>query len=1275
MNASTKELKISIVNSLSSFNKGSLLKNTTALFNTLGYFSDKAFDLSPNSADNFLDTFDEKNIFQKEKALLKNWRTIDVIFQLTDEEIYALGSGQRSLQFDIHKKIDNKIIQSYLFVALQLKKGHYTRTDLSNITREINKLFPMPVFILFKNGEYLTLSVINRRLHQRDASKDVLEKVTLIKDIRFAAPHRAHIEILYDLSFDILYDRHRFTSFVGLHETWRNTLDSEKLNKRFYRELATWYFWALKEVAFPSQNKIPGNTRNPINVIRLITRIIFVWFVKEKGLIPESIFNRKKAAQLLKDFSPDSSSYYKAVLQNLFFATLSTKMGDRKFRGERRFQGKNDHYGVHNVYRYKVMFNQPDDIIKLFKDTPFLNGGLFECLDRLTVKPEVRVDGFSDRLDNELNVPNYLFFSKEQPIDLNEDFGTKGKKHTVRGLIDLLQSYKFTITENTPIEEEIALDPELLGRVFENLLANYNPETQTTARKLTGSFYTPREIVNYMVDESLIAYLESTLVENYENQIEFKAKAPQSQQKIFGTQKAVQIKLKPSAKKMPAKKRKQINENLRHIFSYNDEAHRFDPDETDLLIHAIDNLKILDPACGSGAFPMGILHRLVFILHKLDPKNRLWKNKQIEKVEQIEVSSARKAAIEDIEQAFEKNALDYARKLFLIQNCIFGVDIQPVAVQIAKLRFFISLIVEQDIDDKSANRGMMPLPNLETKIVAANSLIGFRGKSPLRGNTIIDLENELKQVRKKYFDARSRKTKRQCEEKDKTLREKINQLIKKERFSNVSDINLDQWDPYNQNEAADFFDTEWMFGEKQGFDIVIGNPPYVRQEKIRHFKPVFKDQYNCYTGMADLYVYFYERGFEVLKTGGILTYISSNKYFRAAYGKKLRHFLSTRSFIYQLIDFGDAPVFTSIAYPSIIILKKMGSGVSDREVRRIMFGGKNDDVLNIRALNWKTGPPLESFPDIFSNQSFSLSQSSLTDDGWRLEPFEVQRLLQKLQDSGKPLAEFVGGKFFRGIVTGFNKAFVVDRETKKRLVAEHSSSEEILKPFLRGRDVKRWKLNQQDLWLIFTRRGTDINKYPAIRNYLKKYRKRLTPGIQGGRKPGQYKWFEIQDNIAYWKEFERPKIIYPNICKRNEFAWDNSKFYTNQKAFIIPDAPKYLLGILNSSIVMWLFTKLLAKLQHGYYEPSSVFFKRFPIPLTDDQKKIEEIVENILTASKSNKNTNVLELEVRLDSQVAHLYRLNEEEYSLILNETKMPDPFRISTLNNFRDIAKGKAK
>jgi len=1274
MNTSARDLKALIIESLKSFNKGALLKNATALFNTLGYNSDKTFELSPNSAENFLYTFDEQNSFRRDNAFCCKWQSIDIIFQLSDEEIYALGSGQRTIQFDTHKEIDNKIIESYLFIALQLKKGHYTRTDLSTITREINKLFPMPVFVLFKIEENLTLAVINRRLHKRDVSRDVLEKVTLIKDIRFADPHRAHIEILYDLSFDILYDRYRFSSFVGLDDAWRRTLDSSELNKRFYQELANWYFWALRRVAFPSQNEIPDHIRIPINVIRMITRIIFVWFVKEKGLIPEAIFQKREVINLLKDFSPESSSYYKAILQNLCFATLNTKMGKRKFRDLRRYQGKNNSYMLHNFFRYRSFFKKSAAILDLLSDTPFLNGGLFECLDRET-EPITRIDGFSDRADNELHVPNHLFFADEQFVDLNKDYGTKGKKYRVRGLINLLQSYKFTITENTPIEEEIALDPELLGRVFENLLASYNPETQTTARKLTGSFYTPREVVNYMVDESLIAYLENILIRNYEKHLELEVKNPQSQQKIFGKQDHAQIKLAPAAKKIPEEKRKQINENLRHLFAYNDETPRFDTIETGVLIHAIDNMKILDPACGSGAFPMGILHRLVFILHKLDPENRQWKDKQIAKAGQIEVSSSREAAIQDIEQAFEKNKLDYARKLYLIQNCIFGADIQPVAVQIAKLRFFISLIVEQNIDDKADNRGMMPLPNLETKIVSANTLIGFKGESPLKGSNIVDLEDELKTVRRQYFDARSRKKKRRCEERDKVLREKISLLIKKQDYSQYTDINLDKWDPYNQNESAYFFDPEWMFGEKQGFDIVIGNPPYVRQEKIRDLKPVLNNQYECYTGTADLYVYFYERGFDLMRTGGILTYISSNKYFRSAYGKKLRKLLGTRSSIHQLIDFGDAPIFTSIAYPSIIILEKMGKGVSDSKVRNMMFGEQNKKELAIKALNWQVGPPIESFPEIFSHQRFSLSQSALTEDGWRLEPPEIQKLLEKLRKSGQPLKKYVQEKFFRGIITGLNDAFVVNQTTKDRLISECPSSKEILKPFLRGRDVKRWQIESQKLWLIFTRRGTDINEYPAIKKYLKKYKKRLTPGVKGGRKPGKYKWFEIQDNIAYWKEFEKPKIVYPNICKRNEFAWDNDGYYTNQKAFIIPNGSKYLLAVLNSSIVMWLFKKLLAKLQHGYYEPSSVFFGEFPIAITNKSSVIETLVDEVIYAKKSQKINSLFELEINLDSQIAHLYKLSEEEYSIILTETNMPDPFRISALNIYRDITKGKIK
>ena len=276
----------------------------------------------------------------------------------------------------------------------------------------------------------------------------------------------------------------------------------------------------------------------------------------------------------------------------------------------------------------------------------------------------------------------------------------------------------------------MALDPELSGKVFENLLAAYNPETGATARKQTGSFYTPREIVNYMVDEALIACLKTKL----------EAALPAA---------------------------KNVETRLRHLFAYNDEPHQFTPKEVDALIAAIDSLKSLDPAVGSGAFPMGILHKLVFILGKLDPRNEKWKERQIARVrdtmataEKIEDATARERALRELEQqivgineAFEHNELDYGRKLYLIENCIYGVDIQPIAVQIAKMRFFISLIVDQKIDDTQPNRGVRPLPNLETKFVAANTLIGVNrpGQQMLRNRDIDAKEAELRRVRERHF--------------------------------------------------------------------------------------------------------------------------------------------------------------------------------------------------------------------------------------------------------------------------------------------------------------------------------------------------------------------------------------------------------------------------------------------------------------------------------------------------------------------------------------------
>ncbi|MBK7918715.1 MAG: hypothetical protein IPJ94_21140 [Chloroflexi bacterium] len=355
-------------------------------------------------------------------------------------------------------------------------------------------------------------------MNKQDGSKDVLEKVTLIKDIRLANPHRAHIEILFDLSLDELFRIHSCGNFVELHKAWQKTLDSSELNKKFFKEIANWYFWAVNEVAFPADAG-PEETRNATSMIRLITRLIFVWFLKEKGVIPDDLFNKSRLTPLLRWEDPQDSAYYKAILQNLFFATLNQEMNtpakpdNRKFRGKRG-SGQSQHFMIHNVYRYEQYFRDPAAALALFADIPFLNGGLFECLDKRVDGQDVRIDGFSDRPDNPLRVPDELFWGEERTIDLNETYGTSGKSYKVRGLIETLNRYKFTITENTPIEEEIALDPELLGKVFENLLAAYNPETGTTARKQTGSFYTPREIVNYMVDESLLAYLQTKVSEN-----------------------------------------------------------------------------------------------------------------------------------------------------------------------------------------------------------------------------------------------------------------------------------------------------------------------------------------------------------------------------------------------------------------------------------------------------------------------------------------------------------------------------------------------------------------------------------------------------------------------------------------------------------------------------------------------------------------------------------------------------------------------------------------
>ncbi|WP_460192669.1 Eco57I restriction-modification methylase domain-containing protein [Thermosynechococcus sp. FA-CM-4201] len=893
-------LKKEIETSIQRFDTDNLADCTQNLFYTLGYRTDKSIRLEASTPSAFIEQFGQGKLICTE-----DWRFVDLVFQLTKDEI--TGNEHTKLDFGKQSRVDNTIIESYLFIAIELAGSQHSRTKLATIAREVNKLFAMPVMVLFKHGQTISLAIIDREINKRDESKDVLRKVTLIKDVSIASPYRAHIEILFDLSLGELHKKYKFTNFVELHRAWQNTLNITELNKRFFQEVSNWYFWARECVYFPDDAPKDEEGKDSASLIRLITRLIFIWFLKEKKgedgqpLIPDELFRKDYLQNLIDLDNENTSTYYKAILQNLFFATLNQEMNSPTKPDNRRFRGKSqdnglDHYSmIHNVYHYEDLFRNPAQALNLFESIPFLNGGLFECLDYLDpqTKKQVYIDGFSDSPDNKLTVPNYLFFSEERTVDLNQAYGTKNKRYKVRGLIDIFNRYKFTITENTPIEEEIALDPELLSKVFENLLALYNPETKLTARKQTGSFYTPREVVDYMVNQSLLLYLEDKIADNH---------GPQCREKL---------------------------EQLL-AYSYPNNPFADDPETTDLIISAIDNLKVLDPAVGSGAFPMGILQKLVFILGKLDPNNERWKQQQkereilpllnnLQQSKKISYEEARLAAIKQlqerlaqIEADFANNEVDYPRKLFLIENCIYGVDIQPIAVQIAKLRFFISLIVEQKVDDHAPNRGILPLPNLETKFVAANTLIGISDQLNLRSPEVIALEQELKEIRKKYFTARTLETKLEYRQRDEEIRREITCLLKEVALEPATADTVAKWNPYNQNSSATFFDPKWMFGVEK-FDIIISNPPYGAKITKDEFKYIDKIYY---LKTKETAILFLEKGKRLLNSHGLLAYIIPKSYSFASNYTKAREL--TLNELILTVDCGK--VFQNVLLEVMIII-------------------------------------------------------------------------------------------------------------------------------------------------------------------------------------------------------------------------------------------------------------------------------------------------------------------------------------------------------------------
>ena len=945
----------------------------------------------------------------------------------------------------------------------------------------------------------------------------------------------------------------------------------EVLTKQFYKDLFEWYQWAIEpssNVSFPNNITTEEDDREDLEtkIIRLITRIMFVWFIKQKDLVPSKIFDIEYLGTILKDFDPYNKTvgnYYNAILQNLFFATLNRAIEDEQ--GNKRKFATNVKKDIKTLYRYAEMFSiSENEVINLFAEVPFLNGGLFECLDKTKkidgVEQAFNHDGFSrndkrfadGRYRNRAVVPNNLFFEPE------------------KGLISILNRYNFTIEENSPEEQQVALDPELLGKVFENLLGAYNPETKETARNQSGSFYTPREIVNYMVDESLIVYLGDTPL-------------------------------------------------VRSLF---EQDFSFDKNHTEdykIIADKLRNIKILDPACGSGAFPMGLLNRMVDILLRIFPNEKV-----------------------------------YDLKLAIIENCIYGSDIQRIAAQITKLRFFISLICNCEKDVTKPNFGIPTLPNLETKFVAANSLITPKHTTHLENLEITQTKDQLRKIRHEHFLAKTTYKKSLLREQDQELRKKLARLLAEDDFFATEDAKLlAAWNPYDQNAESPFFDPAWMFGVNDGFDIVIGNPPYIQLqnnggELAKLYEPC---GYKTFAKTGDIYCLFYERGYQLLKPNGHLCYITSNKWMRAGYGEKTRDFFAKNTNPQLLIDFAGVKIFESATVDTNILL--FAKATNEHKTLCAVTNKQNkDSVKNLSVFVQQNGSECD-----FNNS-----------DSWViLSPIE-QSIKRKIEAVGTPLKDW-DIQINYGIKTGFNDAFIITTEKRNEILAncltedERTRTAELIRPILRGRDIKKYGYDWANLWLIYlpwhfpyqfdssiTGASEKAEKafkeqYPAVYNHMFQYKEPLSN--RNKAETGiRYEWYAMQRwGAKYWEDFLRPKIVWKRVGSILRFCYNNNgALGLDSTCFATGKNIEFICCVLNSPMGHYLL-KDAPKTGTGDLLISVQAVEPIKIPMiTKEQNFIfEEALKELIDYSSTEK-------EKEISHKVFDLYNLSHDEQKYIEN-------------------------
>jgi hypothetical protein len=883
---------------------------------------------------------------------------------------------------------------------------------------------------------------------------------------------------------------------------------------------------------------------------KLLGQIVFLYFLQKKGWLGAAQnkswgegsrrFMRERYDQVTKP----GGNYYHDFLQYLFYDALACERKNQKDPG------------YYERFHCRV---------------PFLNGGLFEA----------DYDWQKETID----LPNTLFH--------NDDKTKAGDAGT--GILNVFDRYNFTIKEDEPLEKDVAVDPEMLGKVFENML-------EVTERKSKGAFYTPREIVHYMCQESLIHYLDNRLNSYATSYCDFDS--PQTS--FFGNE-VQQGQLKLTEEHQDIKVPKTELETLirkGHLFVENDEAalqalqriergeqkttkHKVElPDSVKTHAKIIDaalaDIKVCDPAIGSGAFPVGLLHEIVNARCALAPHSG-------------------------------QSISPYALKRHAIAESIYGVDTDASAIDIARLRLWLSLIVEEaDYDTIAA------LPNLDYKIVCGDSLIGFREdwKSPAF--------DEIEGLKKEFFQETD-------PQKKGALKTKINHEIK-QRLQDSKKIFGCQVD----FDFRLFFSEVWH--QKGGFDVVIGNPPYVQ---IQNFsgQPIQKDwekqNYETFAKTGDIYCLFYEKGYRLLRERGVLAFITSNKWMRAAYGEKLRRFFLGKVAIDQLIDFGDSPIFSEATTYTNILLFENGSRVNSAKAWDLSSAYRKATSL-VRML--------EQNPE---------GAALFSEDGFVIASAEMAAIKKRIERVGTPLKDW-NIAIYRGILTGLNEAFIIDGKKKEKLIAKDPKSAEIIKPILRGRDIKRYRMDFADCWLIatFPALNLNINEYPAVRDYLKSFGRNLhqTGEVVGkdeqgnivkSRKKTGNKWFETQDQIGYYKEFEKEKIIWLEMSPEPNFALCSAVVFVLNTSYILTGKHlKWLLAQLNSELMDCYFPMVSTDVRGKTRRYIKQYVELLPIVEYQQNfaKFFEPLVDFVQETKANNQKLQAAYFEQLIDGLVYELY-------------------------------------